>query len=127
MSIKALLLTLAVFIILGVGYFIFIYHPQELRIDCMQIARFERHQESGLMRDGVNIDSDVLKIGHHGSNSSTVQGFIDKVTPATAVIQVGENRYGHPHQAVLSRLDGITLLRNDLNGGIVLYSYGDSF
>jgi len=87
----------------------------------------ERPAELIMLADGVNIDSDVLKIGHHGSNSSTVQGFIDKVTPATAVIQVGENRYGHPHQAVLSRLDGITLLRNDLNGGIVLYSYGDSF
>ncbi|MEX2145103.1 MAG: ComEC/Rec2 family competence protein [Candidatus Spechtbacterales bacterium] len=89
----------------------------------------EKHAEYALATGNVNLKSDVLKVAHHGSNTSTVQYFLNKVDPDLAVIQVGENRYGHPHPAVLERISaaGAKILRNDLNGDISLYSYGDSF
>lgn len=86
----------------------------------------ERRVEYALAQ-GTDIASDVLKIGHHGSNTSSTQYFLSQVAPKLAVIQVGENRYGHPHPAVLKRLENIFHVRNDIHGDITLYSYGDSF
>ena len=89
----------------------------------------EKSAEYALAGEGAGIKSDILKVAHHGSNTSSVKYFLDKVSPALAIIQVGENRYGHPHPAVLERIGGVgaTILRNDLNGDVSLYSYGDSF
>lgn len=87
----------------------------------------ERRAELNLLADNINLNADVLKIGHHGSNSSSIAGFLKSVASKLAVIQVGQNRFGHPHNAVLERLSGTKILRNDLNGDIILYSYGDSF
>lgn len=70
---------------------------------------------------GKGIDSDVLKIAHHGSKTSSAQEFIEAVSPNIAVIQVGkENSYGHPTKEVLDILEkhGINILRTDLNGDI---------
>jgi len=67
------------------------------------------------------IDSDVLKVGHHGSKTSTAPEFIEKVLPEIAVIQCGkDNSYGHPHPETLETLEkyGINILRTDLNGDI---------
>jgi len=52
----------------------------------------------------VEVDADILKIGHHGSNNSSCQEFIERVSPETAVISVGENKWGHPSSEVLQRL-----------------------
>ncbi|MEX0877244.1 MAG: ComEC/Rec2 family competence protein [Candidatus Spechtbacterales bacterium] len=82
--------------------------------------------EYTLAQSGIDISADVLKVGHHGSNTSSVKYFLDKVGAKLAVIQVGENNYGHPHPAVLRRLKDLQVLRNDLNGDITIYSYGDS-
>lgn len=74
--------------------------------------------------------SDVLKIGHHGSKTSTSEEFLQVVSPEIAVIQVGrKNRYGHPKQEVLARLAsfGIRIFRTDLDGDILLQSDGESF
>lgn len=87
----------------------------------------ERRGEYRLMTDGVDVKADVLKIGHHGSNTSTTPWLLAAVSPHLVVIQVGENTYGHPHPTVLKRLEDIPLLRNDENGDITLYSRGDSF
>lgn len=71
------------------------------------------------------VDVDVLKVGHHGSNSSTSQEFLDKVKPEVAVITCGkDNKYGHPHKDVAKRLEKIQTYRTDLNGNIVLTSDG---
>ena len=66
------------------------------------------------------LDADILKVGHHGSKTSTSDEFLDAVTPEYAVIQVGKNSYGHPNDETLLRLEkhGITVLRNDLNGAV---------
>ncbi len=67
------------------------------------------------------IDADVLKVGHHGSKTSSAQEFIEKVSPDIAVIQCGkDNHYGHPSQETLEILEkyGINIFRTDLDGDI---------
>ena len=72
-------------------------------------------------------DVDVLKIGHHGSNNSTTQSFLDKVNPEYAVILTGKNSYGHPHAEVLSKLESanIEIHRSDECGDIIFKSTGE--
>ena len=61
--------------------------------------------ESALLARGAPLDATVLKVGHHGSTTSTSAPFLDAVSPSLAVISVGEdNRFGHPDDAVLARL-----------------------
>lgn len=76
-----------------------------------------------------NLDSDVLKIGHHGSKYSTSDIFLERVSPEYAVISVGkDNSYGHPALEVLQRLKnfGIDILRTDTNGDIQMVSDGNN-
>ena len=61
--------------------------------------------ERALLASGAALDSDVLKVPHHGSDSSSTRDFLSAVSPAAAVISVGEgNSYGHPHANVVKRL-----------------------
>lgn len=73
-----------------------------------------------------NIDSDILKVAHHGSKYSSSEEFLKKVSPDIAVIQVGKNNYGHPAPGVLASLEkfGIKVLRTDINGDIKFTSDG---
>lgn len=65
------------------------------------------------------LDVDVMKVGHHGSKTSTTSEFFDVVFPSVAVISVGaDNWFGHPHASVLEELSGISLFRTDENGSI---------
>jgi len=76
---------------------------------------------------GERLKSDVLKLGHHGSKTSSAREFVEQVSPEIAVISVGkDNRYGHPHQEVLETLAdyGITVLRTDRDGDIKIISDG---
>lgn len=86
----------------------------------------EKFAEYKLAQSNINLEADILKIAHHGSNTSSVKYFLDKVQAKFVVIQVGKNTYGHPHNAVLERLSGMEILRNDINGDISIYSYGNS-
>lgn len=73
----------------------------------------------------ADVKADVLKVGHHGSNTSTSQSFLNKVKPKYAVIEVGAgNSYGHPTSAALTRLQniGATIYRTDKDGTIVFTS-----
>lgn len=75
-----------------------------------------------------NVESDVIKIGHHGSSSSSSAGFLKRVNPSLAVISVGENNdYNHPTETVLKRLqkNNIKVYRTDLNGNIILTTDGE--
>lgn len=70
-----------------------------------------------------NLDANILKVGHHGSRTSTTDAFLAKVSPDVAVIMVGDgNRYGHPHEETLAKLAaaGIEIYRTDLHGNIVV-------
>ncbi|OUM94005.1 MAG: hypothetical protein BAA00_15515 [Parageobacillus thermoglucosidasius] len=90
----------------------------------------ETASESDMIATGQNIRNvDVLKVGHHGSNTSTSQQFLDVVKPAHAVISVGkDNTYGHPSQEVLNRLAnaGVKVYRTDESGTIVATSDGST-
>jgi competence protein ComEC len=79
----------------------------------------ERAEEQRLLDSGRALSSDVLKVGHHGSRTSTTQAFLDAVSPSVAVISAGyENSFGHPHPEVMARLEArhSTVLRTDLDG-----------
>ncbi len=63
------------------------------------------NNEKELLNIDADLDADVLKVGHHGSSTSTSDKFLDAVTPDYAIISVGEdNRYGHPHNETLTRI-----------------------
>jgi len=82
-------------------------------------------EASMLAEEGLLTDVEVLKIGHHGSNTSTSDAFLTAVTPEDAVISVGAgNTYGHPHQETVDRLaaHGVTVYRTDLDGTVTLTS-----
>ncbi len=69
------------------------------------------------------LDCDLLKVGHHGSTTSTTSEFLDLVTPSVGVISCGvDNSYGHPHEEVLELFEeyGVEIHRTDLSGTVVL-------
>lgn len=73
------------------------------------------------------IQTDVLKVGHHGSDTSSTAAFLEKVSPKYAVISCGKNnRYGHPDSITLQNLEsvGSVILRTDLDGTIIIRSDG---
>ena len=71
---------------------------------------------------------DFLKVGHHGSDTSSSKSFIDKITPGYAFISVGEgNRYGHPKQVVLDILKKSKVYRTDKDGSILIRFKRNSF
>lgn len=87
----------------------------------------ESLSEEEIIKSNIDISSDVLKIGHHGSSSSTSSDFLDKVSPEIAIISTGKNNdYGHPHKETLSALKkrNITIYRTDIDGTVVLSSDG---
>ncbi|MBI2100740.1 MAG: MBL fold metallo-hydrolase [Candidatus Vogelbacteria bacterium] len=82
-----------------------------------------------LALDGRNLQSDVLKAGHHGSKTSSDSIFLAAVKPTYAIISAGQkNRYGHPHQPVLAALGQIKaqILRTDESGTIIFQTNGET-
>ena len=75
-----------------------------------------------------DLESDVLKVGHHGSNDSTSAKFLYKVHPKYSIISVGkDNDYYHPHKVTLKKLNKINskIYRTDLDGTIIMTSDGN--
>ncbi|MDP2934464.1 MAG: MBL fold metallo-hydrolase [bacterium] len=88
----------------------------------------EKSAENKLISAGVNLNSDILKIAHHGSKTSTSDAFLRAVNAILAVIEVGkDNSYGHPHQEVLERLKNLNILQTGKDGDIKIFSDGLSF
>ncbi|ASW43625.1 ComEC/Rec2 family competence protein [Clostridium isatidis] len=87
----------------------------------------EEIAEKEVICSGYNLKSDLLKIGHHGSSSSTSKEFFSKVNPKICVISVGKNNnYGHPTKDVLETIKNTKVLRTDINDTIVIISNGKS-
>ena len=89
----------------------------------------ERTAEADIISAGYDLRSTVLKVGHHGSDTSTSYRFLREIMPEYAVIQVGkDNSYGHPTEDTLSRLRDadVKVYRNDLQGDIICSSDGKS-
>ena len=87
----------------------------------------EAEIEQQLLDSGADLSAQVLKIGHHGSSTSSCDSFISAVLPQIAVISCGlNNDYGHPHRQTLDTLEKyeITVYRTDQSGNIVVYGNG---
>lgn len=83
--------------------------------------------EADILKKNFDVKADVLKVGHHGSDTATTQAFLDAVKPQYGIISVGVcNDYGLPDAAVIDRLQraGVKILRTDINGTIVFHTDG---
>ena len=89
----------------------------------------EHEAEGDLIRLGADrLRADVLKVGHHGSRTSSTPAFLTAVAPAYAVISVGlRNRFGHPHPRTLEALRGVgaRVFRTDQDGAVTAWTDGD--
>lgn len=87
----------------------------------------EEQAENDILSNGLSIDCDVYKVGHHGSKTSSSQAFLNAITPIYGVISCEEgNSYGHPHAEPLNNLRamGVQMFRTDEQGSIIAYSDG---
>ncbi|MEJ7733562.1 MAG: DNA internalization-related competence protein ComEC/Rec2 [Polyangiaceae bacterium] len=88
----------------------------------------EHHAEDALLARGAPLRADLLKVGHHGSRTSTTPAFLAAVAPELAVVSCGvRNRFGHPHPETLRTLAsaGVPLLRTDRGGAVVWETDGE--
>ncbi len=87
----------------------------------------ERISEREMLDSGAYLKADVIKVGHHGSDSSTGEDFLNAIGPKYAVIEVGaDNDYGHPHIKILERLKNVKVYRTDLHGDITFICDGEN-
>lgn len=88
----------------------------------------EKSVENKLIKSGLNLKSDILKIAHHGSKTSSGEEFLKAVNAILAVIEVGkDNTYGHPHQEVLERLKNLQIFQTGKDGDIKILSDGINY
>jgi len=98
------------------------------KIDFLFTGDIEKAAEINLLSYWNDfLKSDILKVAHHGSKSSSSELFIEKVQPQVAVISVGQNLFGHPHQEVIDNLNNndCKLYRTDQNGTVLITSNGE--
>lgn len=89
----------------------------------------EIYTEQQVLLENNNLKCDIIKIGHHGSSTSTSPNFLCAVNPSIAIISVGDNNsYGHPTLDTLSLLESmnISTIRTDINGTIIVTSDGNN-
>jgi len=89
----------------------------------------EDAEEEAILASGADLRSAILKVGHHGSRSSTSEPFLAAVDPQIGMISASaDNRYGHPHQEVLDQLEqaGVQIYRTDQNGTITITTDGST-
>lgn len=83
--------------------------------------------EQEVLSKNYNLKSDILKVGHHGSSTSTSKDFYERVNPSISIISLGNNSYGHPTNKTLNQIKTSKLYRTDEDGDIVITSDGNSF
>lgn len=90
-------------------------------VSCLYTGDSGATTEAGLLYYQKPVSAQILKVGHHGSNSASTEEFLTAVSPDYAVLCVGENNYGHPSDDVLNRLHdaGATLYRTDSANRII--------
>ncbi len=87
----------------------------------------EKRVEGSLVKDGDTLAADFLKVPHHGSKTSSTDGFLSRVAPRVAVVSVGEgNPFGHPSAETVARLEGTNarVLRTDRDGAVTAATNG---
>jgi competence protein ComEC len=87
-------------------------------------------EEQNMIDSGMELDAEILHLGHHGSNTSTSQGFLKAVSPELAVYSAGvDNSYGHPHAEVLAAAEnaGAEVYGTDVNGTIIVETDGKTY
>jgi competence protein ComEC len=95
------------------------------RVSLLLPGDIEAEVEGELVAAGAIQESTLLKVAHHGSCSSTTQPLLDAVDPELAIISVGaDNRFGHPCEEVLERLDELPVYRTDEQGAVEVVSDG---
>ncbi|MFN2340272.1 MAG: MBL fold metallo-hydrolase, partial [Halanaerobium sp.] len=89
----------------------------------------EKEVEADLLQENPELRVDLIKVPHHGSKTSSYSEWIKSLKPEVAVIQVGDNHYGHPALEVIElyQSQGARVYRNDLNGNIVLTADGKNY
>ncbi len=89
-----------------------------------------RSDELKMMNSGIDIQADILQLGHHGSNTSSDPSFINAVNPSVAIYSAGKgNSYGHPSTEVVSLIknSGTRLYGTDVHGTIIITSDGENY
>jgi len=87
----------------------------------------QKEVEKEILANNEDISADILKVGHHGSSTSTTKDFLNKVNPSIGVISLGkDNTYNHPNDGTINRLNQnkVTIYRTDKNGTVILSSDG---
>jgi competence protein ComEC len=90
----------------------------------------EKEEESSILKAGGDLKSTILKVGHHGSRTSSSPAFLKAVDPKDAFISCGRgNDYGHPHKITLKKLEEqhISIFRTDLDGTVTVTTDGNSY
>lgn len=90
----------------------------------------EKSAESTMVNSGQKIQSTILKVGHHGSDTSSTEAFVNAVNPKAAIISVGENsQYNHPNESVIDRYTkkDIDLYATNAHGTIIVTTNGKTY
>lgn len=89
----------------------------------------EKEAEAAMVNSGLNLSSTIYKAGHHGSNTSSTQAFINKVKPQATILSYGKgNSYGHPHDVIIKRLQAAgSKLYSTENGDIIVKTNGTTY
>jgi competence protein ComEC len=126
------------------GYSINVLHPESKRYlslndtslvlkleygghDMLFCGDIEKMSEADMLDKVENLESDVLKVPHHGSQTSASQDFLDKVSAKIAVIPCGRNVFGHPAAQMLEALEEARVYRTDLDGAVTVKIKKDEY
>jgi beta-lactamase superfamily II metal-dependent hydrolase len=89
----------------------------------------EAQAESRILSSGRSVQAQILKVGHHASNTSSTQAFVNAVSPEVAVYQAGVgNKYGHPHAEIIARLSAMAeVYGTDQHGTVIVTTDGMTY
>ena len=106
------------------GSAVFYFHHASYDFLIMGDATVEIEQK--IINDNPELSVDVLRIGHHGSKTSSCEKFLTTINPSLSIISVGKNNYGHPSKEVINRLNALSLVyfRTDVQGNIIVTRNG---